>query len=218
MPRERPGDQFGTSQETRDVWADLCGNSRSRCRMSAGQTGQMTGQMGHVQGTDGTQTRGCSAKILYVYCFFLSPSMVRTSAVFGADVHEQKGFSKNFVWKLFALIVSAPENITQRTRPYWNYYDQIKNACSLHEKYRKNTPWPGILDPQKVPPKYPENSPKIPPKYRECPFWVSLRTLSYYKYYGHINSLRWCLWNTLFPWGKFTGDLHRYWINTAIVN
>ena len=39
--------------------------------MSAGQTGQMTGQMGHVHGRDGTQTRGCPAKILYVYSFFL---------------------------------------------------------------------------------------------------------------------------------------------------
>ena len=41
--------------------------------MFAGQTGQMTGQMGHVHGTDGTLTRGCPAKILYVYWFFLSP-------------------------------------------------------------------------------------------------------------------------------------------------
>ena len=29
-----------------------------------------TGQMGHVHGTDGTQTRGCPAKILSVYWFF----------------------------------------------------------------------------------------------------------------------------------------------------
>ena len=44
--------------------------------MSAGQTGHMTGQMGqmgHVHGTDGTHTRGCPAKILYVYWCFLSP-------------------------------------------------------------------------------------------------------------------------------------------------
>ena len=43
--------------------------------MSAGQTGQMTGQMGHVHGTDGTQTRGCPAKILYVYWFFFFPNL-----------------------------------------------------------------------------------------------------------------------------------------------
>ena len=38
--------------------------------MSPGQTGHITGQMGRVSGTDGTHTRGCPAKILYVYCFF----------------------------------------------------------------------------------------------------------------------------------------------------
>ena len=38
--------------------------------MSPGQTGHITGQMGRVPGTDGTRTRGCPAKILYVYWFF----------------------------------------------------------------------------------------------------------------------------------------------------
>ena len=38
--------------------------------MSPGQTGHITGQMGRVPGTDGTHTRGCPAKILYVYWFF----------------------------------------------------------------------------------------------------------------------------------------------------
>ena len=41
--------------------------------MSPGQTGHNTGQMGRVHGTDGTHTRGCPAKILYVCWFFLSP-------------------------------------------------------------------------------------------------------------------------------------------------
>ena len=41
--------------------------------MSPGQTGHITGQMGRVPGTDGTHTRGCPAKILYVYWFSLSP-------------------------------------------------------------------------------------------------------------------------------------------------
>ena len=46
--------------------------------MSAGQTGQMMGQMGHVHGTDMTQTKGCPAKILDVYwLFFLSPVFLR---------------------------------------------------------------------------------------------------------------------------------------------
>ena len=44
--------------------------------MSPGQTGHITGQMGRVPGTDGTHTRGCPAKILYVYWFFLSPLKV----------------------------------------------------------------------------------------------------------------------------------------------
>ena len=41
--------------------------------MSPGQTGHVTGQMGRVPGTDGTHTRGCPAKILYVYWFFSFP-------------------------------------------------------------------------------------------------------------------------------------------------
>ena len=43
--------------------------------MSPGQTGHITGQMGRVPGTDdGTHTRGCPAKILYVYWFFSFPN------------------------------------------------------------------------------------------------------------------------------------------------
>ena len=38
--------------------------------MSPGQTGHITGQTGRVLGTDGTHTRGCPAKFLYVYWFF----------------------------------------------------------------------------------------------------------------------------------------------------
>ena len=76
MPRERPGDKFGTSQGQpgrlgRFMWKfTFKGQNVRGTRL----TGQMTGQMGHVHGTDGTQTRGCPAKILYVYWFFfLSP-------------------------------------------------------------------------------------------------------------------------------------------------
>ena len=46
--------------------------------MSPGQTGHITGQMGHIPETDGTHTRGCPAKILYVYWFFLSPYILST--------------------------------------------------------------------------------------------------------------------------------------------
>ena len=41
--------------------------------MSPGQTGHITGQRGRVPGTDGTHTRGCPAKLLYVYWFFSFP-------------------------------------------------------------------------------------------------------------------------------------------------
>ena len=46
--------------------------------MSSGQTGHITGQMGRVPGTDGTHTRGCPAKILYVYWFFSFPKGPKT--------------------------------------------------------------------------------------------------------------------------------------------
>ena len=72
-PGSVPGINSARPRDTRDVWADLRRNSHSRGRTSAGQTGQMTGQMGHVHGTDGTQTKGRPAKILYVYWFFSFP-------------------------------------------------------------------------------------------------------------------------------------------------
>ena len=56
MPGSVPGIASGRPRDTRDVWADLCGNSNSRGRMFAGQMGHMTGQMGHVHRTDGTHT------------------------------------------------------------------------------------------------------------------------------------------------------------------
>ena len=66
--------------QTRDVpgtpgtfGPDLCVNQYERDRMSPGQTGHITGQMGRVPGTDGTHTRGCPAKILYVYWVFFFP-------------------------------------------------------------------------------------------------------------------------------------------------
>ena len=48
--------------------------------MSPGQTGHITGQMGRVPGTDGTHTRGCPAKILYVYYFSFPIKTVGKSA------------------------------------------------------------------------------------------------------------------------------------------
>ena len=49
--------------------------------MSPGQTGHITGQMGRVPGTDGTHTRGCPAKILYVYWFFSFPNVLLIAQV-----------------------------------------------------------------------------------------------------------------------------------------
>ena len=72
MPRSVPGINSGRPRDTQDIWADSCGNFNSSGRMSAGQTGHITGQMGHVHGTDGTHTRGCPTKMFYVYCFFFT--------------------------------------------------------------------------------------------------------------------------------------------------
>ena len=67
-PGSVPEINSGHLRGTQDVWADLCGNTHSRGRVSAGQMGHdMTGQMGHAHGTDGGHTRVCPAKILYVY-------------------------------------------------------------------------------------------------------------------------------------------------------
>ena len=80
MPRERPGDKFGTSQgHPGRLGRFMCKFAfKGQNARSAGQTGQTTGQMGHVQGTDGTQTRGDPAKILYVYWFFSFPIILGT--------------------------------------------------------------------------------------------------------------------------------------------
>ena len=48
-------------------------------RMSAGQTGQTTGQMGHVHGTDGTQTRSCPTKNSLCLLVFSFPNNERFS-------------------------------------------------------------------------------------------------------------------------------------------
>ena len=75
MPQERPGDKFGTSQ------GHLGGLGRCMCTFTfKGQN--VRGTDGTDDGTDGTcpvgqtghQTRGCPAKILHVYWFFLSPT------------------------------------------------------------------------------------------------------------------------------------------------
>ena len=61
---------LGRPRDTQDVWADLCGNSNSRARVSAGQTGQMgrtnsMGQMGHTH-----TSRGFPPKFFMFVGFF----------------------------------------------------------------------------------------------------------------------------------------------------
>ena len=89
MPRKRPRDKFGTSQGHpgclgRFVWKFLFKRQNVR---------------GTYDGTDGTfprdrrdththtHTRGCLAKILYVYCFF----RVRKKGSFGKGVFWKRG-------------------------------------------------------------------------------------------------------------------------------
>ena len=67
MPRERPRETPGTF---RLIYVEIHIQGAECPRDTLGH---MTGQMGHVHGTDGTQTRGCPAKILYVYWLFPFP-------------------------------------------------------------------------------------------------------------------------------------------------
>ena len=74
MPRKHPRDKFGTSQgHPGCLGRFIMWKFQFKGRMSAGQTGHTTGQMGHFHGTDGTHSRGCPAKILCAYCFFFFP-------------------------------------------------------------------------------------------------------------------------------------------------
>ena len=61
---------------------------------------------------------------------------------------------------------------------------------NFHEKYRKNTPQPEILDSQNITPKYPENTEKIPPKYQKCVFLV------FFQYFGVF-----CWGSRISAWG-----------------
>ena len=60
-----------------------------------GQTGHITGQMGRVPGTDGTHTRGCPAKILYVYWFFFVPKQGKKDK-YGRNLPIFPFFCRNF--------------------------------------------------------------------------------------------------------------------------
>ena len=119
-PRSVPGMNSGRPRNTRDVWANLRGNSHSRGRTSAGQTGQMTRQIGHVQGTDGTQNGGCPAKILYVYWFFLSLMLAVLTVVPGPRNRNSESF--------------AGPGISSRSILAWDPFDHSEGQFSLHAK------------------------------------------------------------------------------------
>ena len=88
MPRERPGDKLGTSRDTRDVWADLWKFTLKGQNVRGGQTGQMTGQMGHVHGTDGTHThQGVSRQnSLFLLVFAISPLQALWVGLVGTEL------------------------------------------------------------------------------------------------------------------------------------
>ena len=73
MPRKRPREKLGTSQGHPGRLADLCGNSNSRGRTSAGQTGHMTGQMGRVPRDRRDTHQGVSHQNSFCLLVFLSP-------------------------------------------------------------------------------------------------------------------------------------------------
>ena len=68
--------------------------------MSPGQMGHITGQMGRVHGTDGTHTRGCPAKLLYVYWFYSFPNVSLGEIQKG----RQKGDGKTLRQKLSQML------------------------------------------------------------------------------------------------------------------
>ena len=82
MPLERPGDKFGTSQGHpgrlgRFMW-------------------KFTFKGQNVRGTDGTQTRGCPTKILYVYWFFLSPFKTKSKIGLGGWPQNRTNIGRNY--------------------------------------------------------------------------------------------------------------------------
>ena len=82
--------------------------------MLPGQTGHTTEQMGRVPGTDGTHTRGCPAKILYVYWFFSFPKDCPRKGLEKARLfHNRARFSR----KDFCPIWEAPQPRSLSPKP-----------------------------------------------------------------------------------------------------
>ena len=77
----------GRFRDTRDVCADACGNSNSRGRTSAGQTGHTTGQMGHVHGTDGHTPGGVPSKFVMFIGFSFPIEFPKTFVQLSGVLH-----------------------------------------------------------------------------------------------------------------------------------
>ena len=88
-PGSAPEINSGRPRNTRDVWADLCGNSHKSGQNVRGTDGTDDGTDGTCPRTDGTQTRGCPAKILYVYWCFSFPIVPESPGRTGGVAHKQ---------------------------------------------------------------------------------------------------------------------------------
>ena len=100
--------------------------------LESAQTGHMPGQMGHDHGT---HSRGCPAKILYVYWFLFFPHCREEKKVH--DHHRKK-----IIWRTF---LASKKNFPDRwwiQKPYENQESHI---------YHRNLPlWPPCFRPNKV--------------------------------------------------------------------
>ena len=74
MPRRHPRDKTPNVPGIPGTFGPaLCVNQYYRDRMSPGQTGHITGQMGRAPGTDGTHTRGLSRQNSLCLLVFFFP-------------------------------------------------------------------------------------------------------------------------------------------------
>ena len=100
-------------------------------------------------------------------------------------------FSLRRLFLFLPTVLRAPPPATEpRDGPTRNF----------QEKYRKNTPWPEILDSRNLPRKYPENTEKIPQKYQKSSFWYFFGIFGVFSWGSKISA--WDLFFRYF-WWKF---------------
>ena len=134
--------------------------------MSRGQTGHITGQMGRVPGTDGTHTRGCPAKILYVYWFCSFPKIGRNRV----PGHPEKLGVKSVKYIEIPALLTPPAYFTPHLSGWpgtlfftnFNYY-----ACRPCSTKRKTQ----CLSSLRVQENYKSKHRSIQIGYREMFFW-----------------------------------------------